>query len=34
MLLAAEFKYPTSAVVDLRIPLQAKFYYNEDRRVI
>jgi len=34
MLLAAEFKYPTLAVVDLRIPLQAKFYYNEDRRVI
>lgn len=34
MLLAAEFKYPSSAVVDLRIPLQAKLYYNEDRRVI
>lgn len=34
LLLAAEFKYPTTASVDLKVPLVAKFYYNEDRRVM
>jgi len=34
LLLAAEFKYPTTASIDLKVPLVAKFYYNEDRRVM
>jgi hypothetical protein len=34
MLLAAEFQYPTDAEVDLSLPLRAKLYYNEDRRII
>lgn len=34
ILLAAEFRYPTTVSVDLRIPFQAKLYYNEDRRVL
>ena len=34
MLLAAEFYYPSSAAIDLKIQLQAKAYYNEDRRIL